>query len=116
MYSATSAGAAHTAGTGASITAVIGLSQQGDGTTGETLRIGVHRVSGSRGGEVLHPRRKFGRQQLVVEQEPSRVRGFEGIVVVWLPQKSQEQCGRRPRVPRWEASRTHRPLKRGRWR
>ena len=102
MYSATGAGAERTAGTGASITAVIGLCQQalsrllhnwnvaGNGT-GETLRIGVCRVSGSRGGEVLHPRRTFGRQQLVVGQEPSRVRGFEGMVVVGLLQRSQEQ-------------------------
>ena len=103
MYSATGAAAVRTAGTGASITAVIGLCQQalsrllhnwnvaGDGT-GETLWIGVYRASGSRGGEVLHPRCTFGRQQLVVEQEPSRVRGFEGIVVVWLLQRSEEQC------------------------
>ena len=65
-------------------------SEAGDGT-GETIRIDVYRVSGSRGSEVLHPRRKFGRQQLVVEQESSPVRGFEGIVVVWLPQRSQAQ-------------------------
>ena len=55
--------------------------EAGDGT-GETLRIDVYRLSGSRGSEALRPWRKFGRQQLVVEQEPSPVRGFEGIVVV----------------------------------